>query len=96
MWWTAIRYRLEETPETRQYIESAVFIAIQEGVSNTFKMDVSLHNLDSIYAHMLDSVGISAKVSTCMTDSLGNVLRAIFSTGKTGRTKILENKAGAY
>ena len=63
--------QIEETPETRQYIESAVFIAIQEGVSNTFKMDVSLHNLDSIYAHMLDSVGISAKVSTCMTDSLG-------------------------
>lgn len=31
----------EEIPETRQYIESAVFIAIQEGVSNTFKMDVS-------------------------------------------------------
>ena len=40
--------QIEETPETRQYIESAVFIAIQEGVSNTFKMDVSLHNLDSI------------------------------------------------
>ena len=64
------------TPETRQFIESAVFIALQEGVLNTFKMDVSLHRLDSIYTHLLDSVGISAKVSTCMTDSLGNVLKA--------------------
>ena len=39
------------TPETREFIESAVFIALQEGVLNTFKMDVSLHRLDSIYTH---------------------------------------------
>lgn len=82
----------EEIPETRQYIESAVFIAIQEGVSNTFKMDVSLHNLDSIYAHMLDSVGISAKVSTCMTDSLGNVLRASSPQAKLEGQKYLRTR----
>ena len=80
------------TPETRQYIESAVFIAIQEGVSNTFKMDVSLHNLDSIYAHMLDSVGISAKVSTCMMDSLGNVLRASSPQAKLEGQKYLRTR----
>lgn len=80
------------TPETRQFIESAVFIAIQEGVSNTFKMDVSLHNLDSIYAHMLDSVGISAKVSTCMTDSLGNVLRASSPQAKLEGQKYLRTR----
>lgn len=84
--------QIEETPETRQYIESAVFIAIQEGVSNTFKMDVSLHNLDSIYAHMLDSVGISAKVSTCMTDSLGNVLRASSPQAKLEGQKYLRTR----
>lgn len=82
----------EEIPETRQYIESAVFIAIQEGVSNTFKMDVSLHNLDSIYAHMLDSVGIPAKVSTCMTDSLGNVLRASSPQAKLEGQKYLRTR----
>lgn len=82
----------EEIPETRQYIESAVFIAIQEGVLNTFKMDVSLHNLDSIYAHMLDSVGISAKVSTCMTDSLGNVLRASSPQAKLEGQKYLRTR----
>lgn len=80
------------TPETRQFIESAVFIAIQEGVSNTFKMDVSLHNLDSIYAHMLDSVGISAKVSTCVTDSLGNVLRASSPQAKLKGQKYLRTR----
>ncbi len=82
----------EETPETRQYIESAVFIALQEGVWNTFKMDVSLHNLDSIYAHMLDSVGISAKVSTCMTDSLGNVLRASSPQARLKGEKYLKTR----
>lgn len=80
------------TPETRQFIESAVFIAIQEGVSNTFKMDVSLHNLDSIYAYMLDSVGISAKVSSCMTDSLGNVLRASSPQAKLEGQKYLRTR----
>lgn len=80
------------TPETRQFIESVVFIAIQEGVSNTFKMDVSLHNLDSIYAHMLDSVGIPAKVSTCMTDSLGNVLRASSPQAKLEGQKYLRTR----
>lgn len=80
------------TPETRQFIESAVFIAIQEGVSNTFKMDVSLHNLDSIYAHMLDSVGIPAKVSTCVTDSLGNVLRASSPQAKLEGQKYLRTR----
>ena len=80
------------TPETRQFIESAVFIAIQEGVSNTFKMDVSLHNLDSIYTHMLDSVGIPAKVSTCVTDSLGNVLRASSPQAKLEGQKYLRTR----
>ena len=80
------------TSETRQFIESAVFIAIQEGVSNTFKMDVSLHNLDSIYAHMLDSVGIPAKVSTCVTDSLGNVLRASSPQAKLEGQKYLRTR----
>lgn len=80
------------TPETRQFIESAVFIAIQEGVSNTFKMDVSLHNLDSIYVHMLDSVGIPAKVSTCVTDSLGNVLRASSPQAKLEGQKYLRTR----
>lgn len=84
--------QIEETPETRQYIESAVFIAIQEGVSNTFKMDVSLHNLDSIYTHMLDSVGIPAKVSTCVTDSLGNVLRASSPQAKLEGQKYLRTR----
>lgn len=80
------------TPETRQFIESAVFIALQEGVLNTFKMDVSLHRLDSIYAHLLDSVGISAKVSTCMTDSLGNVLQASSPQAKLEEQKYLKTQ----
>lgn len=80
------------TPETREFIESAVFIALQEGVLNTFKMDVSLHRLDSIYAHLLDSVGISAKVSTCMTDSLGNVLQASSPQAKLEGQKYLKTQ----
>lgn len=80
------------TPETREFIESAVFIALQEGVLNTFKMDVSLHRLDSIYTHLLDSVGISAKVSTCMTDSLGNVLQASSPQAKLEGQKYLKTQ----
>ncbi len=41
--------------------------------------------LDSIYAHMLDSVGIRAEVASCITDSTGRVLRS--SVGKELRRK---------
>ena len=59
---------------------SNIHTAMQDYIYTEIHLDVSLHALDSIYAHLLDSVGIRAEVASCIVDSTGRVLRA--SEGK--------------
>lgn len=63
-----------------QWLMSNLHIAFQKAVLEELKMDVSLPDLDSIYAHLLDSIGIRAQVFSCVVDSAGNVVRS--SSGK--------------
>lgn len=59
-----------------QWLVSHIHIAFQETLANDYKLPVSLSNLDSIYVHLLDSVDISASVSSCIVDSVGRVITA--------------------
>ena len=63
-----------------QWLMSNIHTAMQDYIYTEIHLDVSLHALDSIYAHLLDSVGIRAEVASCIVDSTGRVLRA--SEGK--------------
>ena len=63
-----------------QWQMSNIHTAMQDYIYTEIHLDVSLHALDSIYAHLLDSVGIRAEVASCIVDSTGRVLRA--SEGK--------------
>ena len=53
-----------------------IHIAFQEAYLKKFKQDVHLSALDSIYTNIFDSIGIPAKVRSCIVDSMGNVLRS--------------------
>ena len=59
-----------------QWLMSSIHIAFQETVLEELKMDVNLSDLDSIYAHLLDSIGVRARVFSCVVDSSGNVVRS--------------------
>ena len=63
-----------------QWLMSSIHTGMQDYIYTEIHLDVSLHALDSIYAHLLDSVGIRAEVASCIVDSTGRVLRA--SEGK--------------
>lgn len=69
---------LSEVMENRanQWLMSSIHIAFQETVLEELKMDVNLSDLDSIYAHLLDSIGVRARVFSCVVDSSGNVVRS--------------------
>lgn len=58
------------------WLMSSIHTAMQDYIYTEVHLDVSLPALDSIYAHMLDSVGIRAEVASCIVDSTGRVLRA--------------------
>lgn len=58
------------------WLISNMHISMQEIVLRDYKLAVSLSNLDSIYSIALASEGMDAKVITCVTDSLGNILRS--------------------
>ena len=62
------------------WLMSSIHTGMQDYIYSEIHLDVSLHALDSIYAHLLDSVGIRAEVASCIVDSTGRVLRA--SEGK--------------
>lgn len=63
-----------------RWLMSSIHTGLQDYIYTEIHQDVSLPVLDSIYAHMLDSVGIRAEVASCITDSTGRVLRS--SVGK--------------
>ena len=63
-----------------RWLMSSIHTSLQDYIYTEVHLDVSLPTLDSIYAHMLDSVGIRAEVASCIVDSTGRVLRA--SAGK--------------
>ena len=68
-----------------RWLMSSIHTGMQDYIYTEIHLDVSLPVLDSIYAHMLDSVGIRAEVASCITDSTGRVLRS--SVGKELRRK---------
>ena len=68
-----------------RWLMSNIHTAMQDYIYTEIHLDVSLPVLDSIYAHMLDSVGIRAEVASCITDSTGRVLRS--SVGKELRSE---------
>ena len=63
-----------------RWLMSSIHTGLQDYIYTEIHQDVSIPVLDSIYAHMLDSVGIRAEVASCITDSTGRVLRS--SAGK--------------
>ena len=63
-----------------RWLMSSIHTGMQDYIYTEIHLDISLPTLDSIYAHLLDSVGIRAEVASCIVDSTGRVLRA--SEGK--------------
>lgn len=59
-----------------QWLISNMHISIQEAVLKKYKRPVSLTDLDSIYQVNLSLEGIDAKVVSCITDSLGHILKS--------------------
>ena len=59
-----------------RWLMSSIHTALQDYIFTEVHLDISLSSLDSIYAHMLDSVGIRAEVASCVIDSAGQVLRS--------------------
>ena len=62
------------------WLMSSIHTGMQDYIYSEIHLDISLPTLDSIYAHLLDSVGIRAEVASCIVDSTGRVLRT--SAGK--------------
>lgn len=60
-----------------QVISRELHIAFQESAKQKTRSGISLTSLDSIYTHILDSVGIQAHVVCCLTDSTGKILSPI-------------------
>lgn len=59
-----------------QWLIANMHISIQEEVLKKYKIPVSLTNLDSIYQADLSLEGIDARVVSCITDSLGHILKS--------------------
>lgn len=59
-----------------QWLIANMHISIQEEVLKMYKIPVSLTNLDSIYQANLSLEGIDARVVSCITDSLGHILKS--------------------
>ena len=59
-----------------QWLIANMHISIQEEVLKRYKIPVSLTNLDSIYQANLSLEGIDARVVSCITDSLGHILKS--------------------
>lgn len=59
-----------------QWLMSNMQVSMQEIVKRDYKLSVSLSSLDSIYRTGLAAEGLDAEVITCVTDSLGNILRS--------------------
>lgn len=67
---------LSEDALVGQWLVSHIHIALQEKLADDYHIPVSLVDLDSIYTHLLDSVGIQAQIMSCVIDSAGNVIQS--------------------
>jgi two-component system phosphate regulon sensor histidine kinase PhoR len=59
-----------------QWLMSYMHVSFQKIALKDFNRDVSFMDLDSIYAHMLDSIGFPAAVASCIVDSTGRIMKA--------------------
>lgn len=59
-----------------QWLMSYMHVSFQEIALKDFNRDVSFMDLDSIYAHMLDSIGFPTAVASCIVDSTGRIMKA--------------------
>lgn len=59
-----------------QWLMSTLHVSFQETAVKQFGQEVCLSDLDSIYMHLLDSVGIQAKVMSYVIDSAGHVIQS--------------------
>ena len=64
------------TDNANQWRTSNMHISSQETVLKKYDKPVSLTALDSIYRTNLALEGIDARVVSCITDSLGNILKS--------------------
>ena len=64
---------METMSNPGQWLMSYMHVSFQEIALKDFNRDVSFVDLDSIYAHMLDSIGFPAVVASCIVDSTGRV-----------------------
>lgn len=67
---------METMSNPGQWLMSYMHVSFQEIALKDFNRDVSFVDLDSIYAHMLDSIGFPAVVASCIVDSTGRVMRS--------------------
>lgn len=68
--------KLDMSANASQWLMSNLHISFQETALKQFGQEVCLPDLDSIYTHLLDSVGIRASITSCVIDSAGNVIRS--------------------
>lgn len=59
-----------------QWLMSTLHVSFQETAVKQFGQEVCLSDLDSIYTHLLDSVGVKAQIMSCVIDSAGNVIQS--------------------
>ena len=67
---------METLSNPGQWLMSYMHVSFQEIALKDFNRDVSFTDLDSIYTHMLDSIGFSAAVASCIVDSTGRVINS--------------------
>lgn len=67
---------METLSNPGQWLMSYMHVSFQEIALKDFNRDVSFTDLDSIYTHMLDSIGFSAAVASCIVDSTGWVIKS--------------------
>ena len=67
---------METMSNPGQWLMSYMHVSFQEIALKDFNRDVSFVDLDSIYAHMFDSIGFPAVVASCIVDSTGRVMRS--------------------
>ena len=67
---------METLSNPGQWLMRYMHVSFQEIALKDFNRDVSFTDLDSIYTHMLDSIGFSAAVASCIVDSTGWVIKS--------------------
>lgn len=68
--------KMDMSANASQWLMSNLHISFQETALKHFGQEVCLPDLDSIYTHLLDSIGIQASITSCVIDSTGNIIQA--------------------